>query len=122
MGLSGMCAQLGPVRRHTAVVWILLAPARGGVSATSVTADTTGDEAREQILPRSLALRRSAVPVRLQRRFSALLQARFYNRRDFALYVTLIDRKSTRLNSSHANISYAVFCLQRKNHNYTNFL
>src|SRR3712207_7538424 len=28
------------------------------------------------------------------------------------------DRKSTRLNSSHANISYAVFCLKKK---YTDF-
>src|SRR3712207_7622589 len=27
----------------------------------------------------------------------------------------LLDRKSTRLNSSHANISYAVFCLKKKN-------
>src|SRR5258707_2612632 len=27
----------------------------------------------------------------------------------------LSDRKSTRLNSSHANISYAVFCLKKKN-------
>src|SRR3712207_8017359 len=27
------------------------------------------------------------------------------------------DRKSTRLNSSHANISYAVFCLKKKNRN-----
>src|SRR3712207_7507308 len=27
----------------------------------------------------------------------------------------LQDRKSTRLNSSHANISYAVFCLKKKN-------
>src|SRR3712207_7607791 len=27
---------------------------------------------------------------------------------------TLLDRKSTRLNSSHANISYAVFCLKNK--------
>src|SRR3712207_7632243 len=27
----------------------------------------------------------------------------------------MIDRKSTRLNSSHANISYAVFCLKKKN-------
>src|SRR3712207_8853181 len=27
---------------------------------------------------------------------------------------TLRDRKSTRLNSSHANISYAVFCLKKK--------
>src|SRR3712207_7257958 len=26
----------------------------------------------------------------------------------------LADRKSTRLNSSHANISYAVFCLKKK--------
>src|SRR3712207_8136394 len=28
------------------------------------------------------------------------------------------DRKSTRLNSSHANISYAVFCLKKKQKNY----
>src|SRR3712207_7117413 len=28
------------------------------------------------------------------------------------------DRKSTRLNSSHANISYAVFCLKKKNNLY----
>src|SRR3712207_8667786 len=27
----------------------------------------------------------------------------------------VLDRKSTRLNSSHANISYAVFCLKKKN-------
>src|SRR3712207_7025963 len=27
---------------------------------------------------------------------------------------TKLDRKSTRLNSSHANISYAVFCLKKK--------
>src|SRR3712207_7308582 len=34
----------------------------------------------------------------------------------------LEDRKSTRLNSSHANISYAVFCLKKKtNITYTNF-
>src|SRR5689334_24343441 len=26
------------------------------------------------------------------------------------------DRKSTRLNSSHSSISYAVFCLKKKNH------
>src|SRR5947209_16026023 len=30
-----------------------------------------------------------------------------------------LDRKSTRLNSSHANISYAVFCLKKKNTNIT---
>src|SRR3712207_7187057 len=30
------------------------------------------------------------------------------------LRVEELDRKSTRLNSSHANISYAVFCLKKK--------
>src|SRR3712207_8025509 len=35
----------------------------------------------------------------------------------------LPDRKSTRLNSSHANISYAVFCLKKKNkHKINNYL
>src|SRR3712207_7801721 len=29
-------------------------------------------------------------------------------------FIAMIDRKSTRLNSSHANISYAVFCLKKK--------
>src|SRR3712207_7166760 len=29
-------------------------------------------------------------------------------------YAAQLDRKSTRLNSSHANISYAVFCLKKK--------
>src|SRR3712207_7970470 len=31
------------------------------------------------------------------------------------LSATTIDRKSTRLNSSHANISYAAFCLKKNN-------
>src|SRR3712207_6923041 len=33
----------------------------------------------------------------------------------------LKDRKSTRLNSSHANISYAVFCLKKKKKKYVSF-
>src|SRR5436309_8512000 len=32
-----------------------------------------------------------------------------------ATYRTGLDRKSTRLNSSHVKISYAVFCLKKKN-------
>src|SRR3712207_9061762 len=31
------------------------------------------------------------------------------------------DRKSTRLNSSHANISYAVFCLKKKKSQHTTY-
>src|ERR1035437_10446198 len=30
------------------------------------------------------------------------------------IIIASVDRKSTRLNSSHANISYAVFCLKKK--------
>src|SRR5438445_2763634 len=33
---------------------------------------------------------------------------------DGSLHMFDLDRKSTRLNSSHANISYAVFCLKKK--------
>src|SRR3712207_8118176 len=41
--------------------------------------------------------------------------ARRSGRRGRGLHtVNPIDRKSTRLNSSHANISYAVFCLKKK--------
>src|SRR5947209_10638050 len=35
-----------------------------------------------------------------------------------ATLLLLVDRKSTRLNSSHANISYAVFCLKKKKNYY----
>src|SRR3712207_8676097 len=37
-------------------------------------------------------------------------------RRGGADHALLADRKSTRLNSSHANISYAVFCLKNTHH------
>src|SRR5258707_10023415 len=49
-----------------------------------------------------------------------LVDAETYNQLISAHGVTMIfffvtiDRKSTRLNSSHANISYAVFCLKKK--------
>src|SRR3712207_8820710 len=33
----------------------------------------------------------------------------------FLFFSLPVDRKSTRLNSSHANISYAVFCLKKTN-------
>src|SRR3712207_8809748 len=40
------------------------------------------------------------------------LQNGYYGR--WLLLSETLDRKSTRLNSSHANISYAVFCLKKK--------
>src|SRR3989475_5709746 len=36
-----------------------------------------------------------------------------------AVMPAVTDRKSTRLNSSHSQISYAVFCLKKKNKNKT---
>src|SRR3712207_4249575 len=44
----------------------------------------------------------------------ALLDAIGNMRPNRIVYVSCEDRKSTRLNSSHANISYAVFCLKKK--------
>src|SRR3712207_8288621 len=40
----------------------------------------------------------------------------YVNDNDEQLRDRIADRKSTRLNSSHANISYAVFCLKKKKH------
>src|SRR5947209_617404 len=42
-----------------------------------------------------------------------------YLDRSQMVLIELADRKSTRLNSSHANISYAVFCLKKKKHKLT---
>src|SRR5256885_7202197 len=42
------------------------------------------------------------------------LRFRFYSLEQDANFVNYGDRKSTRLNSSHLVISYAVFCLKKK--------
>src|SRR2546429_3961407 len=44
----------------------------------------------------------------LDRRYTAVIQSRRRSR------AVILDRKSTRLNSSHGYISYAVFCLKKK--------
>src|SRR3712207_8511439 len=54
----------------------------------------------------ALPVQPAAVTAGMPHRAAELLEARQV-RRDR-------DRKSTRLNSSHANISYAVFCLKKK--------
>src|SRR5688572_31121591 len=68
----------------------------------------------------------------LKRTLSSIVQAKFqstrYTRKKFtngeepgriadrfAITALRPDRKSTRLNSSHSQISYAVFCLKKKN-------
>src|SRR3712207_8852431 len=58
---------------------------------------------------KSDADKRSAVGQRNKLFFALLAAAAWIFRKPLAR-----DRKSTRLNSSHANISYAVFCLKKK--------
>src|SRR2546430_11238162 len=60
-----------------------------------------------------VALVSTTVSVR-SNRFSLRMGARS---RGTAARETFGDRKSTRLNSSHSQISYAVFCLKKKNNN-----
>src|SRR2546427_11398413 len=40
----------------------------------------------------------------------------FYDGSNILVMYSQVDRKSTRLNSSHSQISYAVFCLKKKKH------
>src|SRR5690625_6498418 len=51
----------------------------------------------------------------LSQQFTDELQDIFNNRTNLSLTNDDEDRKSTRLNSSHVAISYAVFCLKQKN-------
>src|SRR5258707_4093880 len=51
---------------------------------------------------------------RLYRAWPHLGQHRSGLARPAQFHPRYLDRKSTRLNSSHANISYAVFCLKKK--------
>src|SRR5205807_10135311 len=55
-----------------------------------------------------------ALPISFRRRQSLLVHLPVAAQRQ--LFQPYIDRKSTRLNSSHLVISYAVFCLKKKNH------
>src|SRR3712207_6949404 len=50
-------------------------------------------------------------------RYSKTKHSFLYCNNDWLCYWCSEDRKSTRLNSSHANISYAVFCLKKKKNN-----
>src|SRR2546427_3186852 len=67
---------------------------------------------------RSLLADRAAVEVRLVRPALDLIERVQDVRRrllvDVARLAHIRDRKSTRLNSSHSQISYAVFCLKKK--------
>src|SRR2546430_12590960 len=62
---------------------------------------------RSTLFPYTTLFRSNAEPI-----YAA---AERYRRTCFTTGHSLLDRKSTRLNSSHSQISYAVFCLKKKN-------
>src|SRR5688572_31365071 len=67
----------------------------------------------------SVAIPEPSMPSRLNRRPAVSMIRRFVACLCSLPYRTTpppLDRKSTRLNSSHSQISYAVFCLKKKKH------
>src|SRR2546427_3519621 len=85
----GLVAQISRLR---------LAAVLGALGALSFVSPAGADEAKTPINA-SLFLSIMSAPV---------------ERREAAFDEALKDRKSTRLNSSHSQISYAVFCLKKK--------
>src|SRR3712207_7857237 len=77
------------------------------------------DDGKYITLPR---LQRRVVEQEEQHIFFGMCRELLRCHRFFTCFAALLfdefrrDRKSTRLNSSHANISYAVFCLKKKKH------
>src|SRR2546427_3571502 len=59
-------------------------------------------------------LKDRAVVVRVAARLLQLRRDQLDRRLDLDRLAGAVDRKSTRLNSSHSQISYAVFCLKKK--------
>src|SRR5690606_40505553 len=58
---------------------------------------------------------RSMAPIGAAFTFLALVTGSLWGKPMWGTYWVWEDRKSTRLNSSHVKISYAVFCLKKKN-------
>src|SRR3712207_7033856 len=85
---------------------------------------------RSTLFPYTTLFRSITSPERKNRDFNpsevrllALEKTRFatmISKTEFSVRYPGVDRKSTRLNSSHANISYAVFCLKKKKHRLSN--
>src|SRR2546427_8553657 len=65
---------------------------------------------------RSAQFHRAAGNILCSRVRGALVEDHDHVRVEHLLDLRRVDRKSTRLNSSHSQISYAVFCLKKKKH------
>src|SRR3712207_8520634 len=98
-----------PPPRSTLFPYTTLFRSRMRVKIPQLTEALTGHfDANHARLARSILARLDAVETALAELDAVLREA-------FTPWARQ-DRKSTRLNSSHANISYAVFCLKKKYH------
>src|SRR5437879_10648694 len=87
-------------------------PASSSVSKVARGANTAAADSRAQICPEANLVVLLMIPLAPARdAHGGLPQHRLLLSAD----AVLVDRKSTRLNSSHRCISYAVFCLKKKN-------
>src|SRR2546430_13435065 len=89
---------------------------------TTLIRSIVGEGPERRVLARRIAVLRLAGSVRLAGyvdgadRLLARAAGFVISSRTEGLPLALLDRKSTRLNSSHSQISYAVFCLKKKEH------
>src|SRR5256886_4004403 len=112
----------GSLQRHTGVHESERSAADGGHGRGAIGFQNVGDEAhgigeigfgRKQIEERTLG-KRTVADFAATRAAQELYFADA-ERREVVVQHEALDRKSTRLNSSHSQISYAVFCLKKKN-------
>src|SRR5947209_9941159 len=82
--------------------WALILAGGDGRRLRPLTRQIAGDDRPKQFCP---VLGGETLLEQTRRRVAALAPSE---------RVLVVDRKSTRLNSSHANTSYAVFCLKKK--------
>src|SRR5947209_6937327 len=90
-----------------------LAQQRHNVPPVRSNIEATSDRFFDRTIPQAttMILREAGGPLHVNDIYNRLLEGGF----SFTGHnPTIRDRKSTRLNSSHANISYAVFCLKKK--------
>src|SRR5690554_96340 len=79
-----------------------------------LTQTSSGEVQHITILKRSIDARQKQVKINLKIQVFFQGEDVVHRNIDFPNYKNVKDRKSTRLNSSHVRISYAVFCLKKK--------
>src|SRR5690606_19851555 len=100
-------------RLVSSVIGLLIVTSAGGVLIAAASYRSMGNEHFTWTM---VALALAIVPLRLA---TSYMGGVLLGREDIGAFARLkrvpeLDRKSTRLNSSHVKISYAVFCLKKK--------